>query len=404
MSFLLGLGSLAGQLPQGVAEGQYIAQNRQNSQALGSLGDALSSLYGGGQQTGQQQSQQGGGLPFGLGNLFGNAKQQYDGLAPQTASMVPAQDMPQQPQRQYQGQTNTGAPQAQQYQPQQNPIQALVQQLQQGQGQGQAQQPPEMQGAASIPTSAIPQAANPRVAQAGVAPPGPPQQQAPPPQAQQQQQPQPRPQPQQAGPQGMNQLGNGYMSLKDLVGAIKRAQPNVNGQQMARAVLAGLPILHQEGLEQYQSLRGLIQQQEFGFRMGQQRDEFNTRMGMSAASSAARESHWQRQETLARQKDQFNLERNRLHDEYRAKVTAITTDVGSELPEKQKAIQEATDEYDKKLKDLTDREAAAQRDSQSGDSGGGEGDTPGIIYDQSGKGFKYKGSGDTSDIKNYEPI
>jgi len=324
MNFLTGLGYAAGGLTRGIPEGMQIAQQQQQNSYADILGDALAG-YSGQQQPPQQSSP--------LGSLFGGmfGGQQQPAQAPQQTAMAS--------------------------QPQQAPLAA----------------PSNVVAPPALPP------AQPRVAQAstplgGAAPPSaaaPPSVAAPPQQAPQAPQMQPAqptrqpapsgaPQPQMGGGQG---LGQGFFTLNDLVAGIKRAKPGIRGREMTGALMAAVPLLNMQGLQQYRQLQGLRldlgykkleeQSQEFAGRQKRLEKEFGLRESRLTTNedrvAAARE---------AARTDRLNAERYRekfinLRTKFNKDATAVL--YSDDSPEvKQKKLQSLNDKFDEDTQSLQD--------------------------------------------------
>ena len=194
----------------------------QQQQGQSELGDALSSLFGGGGQSSGGSSPMGGSSQPSMIPLLSGSGQGQGGS--------------------FQGQTNLGLPTAAGGAPGgmgAGPLAAIA---------AAAKQPGTAQPGGGIGSDAV----------ASQNPP----QQSP----QQQNIPSPVGATQQAGspPAGQTagaaaQIGRGPLTLSSLVGAIKQRNPNISGTHLARAVEKAMPLLSMEGLQQYRSVAQQLQ-------------------------------------------------------------------------------------------------------------------------------------------------
>ena len=362
MNFLQGLGSVAGGLEQGLPQGFNLNQAVQQSQGQEAAGQALIQLYGG---AGQQ--------PVGAPpNLFGGQGQQPQ-MPPAAPPNVqagpqagPAQAPPAPPNLVASQQTNL----AQQQSPRIPPSQLIPQ-----------GQPGTAQPSAPLPTpQPAPQ-------------PAPPQQ---PPSQMQPQQPPQQPPPQiGGGGKGMDQ--GGMLSLPQIIQGIMKTNPRASGRQVFQAVNALTPIMNSQGLQQYRALGQQLGFERLGLgydRLAQQSDEFAKREGRLQSKETANEK-W-RTESLG-----ISEARQKATQDFQAERSRITSDISLSSEDRQKQMQAAIDKYntemdgiDKQIKSLRAPDKGEEETDQSGQDYG----------EMNGKLYHYKGKGDRSDMKNWEPV
>jgi hypothetical protein len=374
-SFLNSLGAFGAGAAPGIAD---FAQQMNNN----ALGDALASLYGGGQAAPQQSAGPMGSISTLLQGLGGG----MNAPSPQLPAMQQT-SIPQGPR----------APM-----PANAPLTANV-------GGG---TPAQQQAQAQQPAPAMPQ-------QQPQTPPPPP----PPPQA-------PRPQPQQQqAPQS-----SGPLDIPTLVKSL--TAHGITGHKLVDALHTAVPLLNAQGLQQYRDLGLQLRAQEQANRQAERQFQDNPDAPGSRASARVNNQQIARQR-LQQRADQFKARQDAALEKLKnaktdkeAKIAKddldrIAVDLRTQLqaelniinspgtsPADQKAAAEEVARIRQQLDDATSEAIKARR------SGGASGDQVGGIpgaeksapaagapvykYRPDGVRMKYKGSGDQSDPANWE--
>jgi len=232
------------------------------------------------------------------------------------------------------------------------------------------------------------------------------------------------------------QLGQGPLDIPQLVQALVKR--GVTGRRLGEAVTKAVPLLNAQGLQQYRAL-GL---QLAGERQRSIEEDraFNrdpNAPGSRAQSRVASQSiAVQRMEGIqGRFKERMAAATEKLRDaktdkdavRAKADLDRVATDLNNELKselqiamapgtsaDEQKAAMAKAADIRQQLQDATDEAIKARRsggasgDQVGGAKGGeetapssGDGDT---AYGPGGQKMKYKGAGDRSDPKNWEPV
>src|SRR5271166_5595936 len=341
-----GLGYALGGATQGFGQGQQYAENIQNSQATSTIGAAARQLAGVAPSSQGEQSQ----TPQ-------TPQLNTQAQAPQQTGVLPQQQPPQ---------AQPGV--ARSPMPQPAPTQATIPPPQPN------PQPPTANTSSPLP-QAQPQQSTPPQPQA--------QSQGTAQLSQQTQQPPQQQQPFQPHPQAQ---GQGPWTMQDLTRAILKSNPNISDRALGMALFKASPLLNQQGLEAYRGLGMQLRQGELGLR--QEEFDYKKKHGADVESdkaSAARQKEAQQQENFAREVAGRQLT---------ADIAAASTGGGPPDPEKMKAAQE---KYQKAVDEAKSKYDESSKPKEDG--GGGE-----TIMYNGGKAYKYKGSGDSKDPKNWEPL
>jgi hypothetical protein len=370
-SFLNSLGAFGAGAAPGIAD---FAQQMNNN----ALGDALASIYGGGQAAPQQSAGPMGSISTLLQGLGGG----MNAPSPQLPAMQQT-SIPQGPR----------APM-----PANAPLTANVGGGSPAQQQAQAQAPQ--------PAPAMPQQQ--------------PQTPPPPPQA-------PRPQPQQQqAPQS-----TGPLDIPTLVKSL--TAHGITGHKLVDALHTAVPLLNAQGLQQYRDLGLQLRAQEQANRQAERQFQDNPDAPGSRANARVNNQQIAR-DRLHQRADQFKARQDAALDKLRnaktdkeAKIAKddlerIAVDLRAQLqselnilnspgtsPADQKAASEEVARIRQQLDDAISEAIKARRSGgASGDQVGGipgaeKSAPPDVAYGPDGKKVKYKGTGDRSDPANWAP-
>ena len=390
MNWLEILGSLGSGVSQGIPQGMQEAAQYQQSQGASALGDALAGVQSSsGQPTGVFS-----GLTSAINNMMG-------GQSPQI-------QIPQAPQAQFQQAPAIPSSMISQAAPQPVSIPAMS-----------PASPMTAQAAPSaIGPQAAPQTTLSQTPQGGQGqpfspvgtyhPPIPPQQG-------------------QQAPQG--QQAQGFMTLNDLVDGLKKARPGIRGQQMTEALKAGMPLLNEEGRRQAQELGMMArlssaetrveQMKQQAYEFGQKMDFWKDKLDWLKTKFEEEEKQKKEHEKGVAGRARARVSSKENEDRMKSEMTALAKEysvITKELKDKKlppdqeaQALAEVNKKYNENRAEIMKRyqtapqaEPAAQGSGQPSGVGGDE--SPDIIHDpKTGKMYKYKGSGDRSDINSYEP-
>ena len=247
---------------------------------------------------------------------------------------------------------------------------------------------------------------------------------------------QPQGGPPQGRPPGPGQIQ--VMSLSDLVQAAKRADPNMSPQMLMAAIGNILPIMNTQAQQQYHALMAQVAglRANTGAQNADERarhDVADETLKQQALSQKGQEFKVRNDRLVANADRKFeletqkfqnakdNTEKKRIRDnaksvvdeQYRAERQRILIQTSTNLKTKDKQVllEEAKQRHDLAM-DTLDSAMVAEGSAAPGGSGpqagappaGGQAPAGGdIVDDGTGKLFKYKGSGDRKDQKNYAP-